>query len=65
MSATGVDILIGASTFFLTTLANAFVLGMFLGGIKAEVRMMSDRLAKLEGVFTLVPRMGPNTGEQS
>lgn len=63
MSVTAVDLLIGASTFFLTTLANVFVLGMFLGGIKAEVRIMSDRLAKIEGVFTLVPRTGQNTGE--
>jgi hypothetical protein len=56
MSTTSIDIIIAVSTFFFTTLANAFVLGMFLGGIRAEVRLMSDRLAKLEGVFTLVPR---------
>lgn len=57
MNQTSIDLIIGAATFFLTSIANALVLGIWLGGLKAEVRMMADRLAKIEGVFTLVPNI--------
>ena len=63
MSNATVELLIGIGTFFFTTLANAFVLGMFLGGLRTEMRLTSDRLAKIEGVFTLVPRRGDDVGK--
>ena len=37
---------------------------MFLGGMKAEMRVTSDRLAKIEGMFTLVPRRQSNEVDQ-
>lgn len=55
MNQTTIEMIIGVATFFLTSIVNAVVIGMFLGGLKTEVRLMSDRLAKIEGVFTLVP----------
>lgn len=63
MNQTAVELLIGMITFFVTSLANVFVLGMFLGGIKVEMRLMADRLAKIEGAFTMVPRGLKNVGE--
>lgn len=56
MNQTSVELLIGAVTFFVTSLANAAMLGFFLGGLRSEVRLMSDRMAKIEGAFTMVPR---------
>ena len=56
MTQTTVDLIIGLSTFFLTCLCNAGILGFFLGGLRAEVRLMADRLAKIEGAFTMIPR---------
>jgi hypothetical protein len=56
MDATVTMLIIALATFLVTTLVNAFVFGMFLGGMRTEMRLMSDRLAKIEGVFTLVPR---------
>lgn len=50
------ELVIGGVTFFVTAIVNAVIIGMFVGGIRAEVRTISDRLARLEGVFTLVPR---------
>lgn len=51
-----VEILIGCVTVLLSVIGSAVVIGMFFGGLKAEMRIMSDRLAKIEGMFTLVPR---------
>lgn len=62
MSQTTVTVIIAVCTFFLTCLVNAFVIGMFMGGMRTEMRLMADRLAKIEGMFTLVPRRG-ETGE--
>jgi hypothetical protein len=56
VNSTTVELIIALATFLITTLVNAFVFGMFLGGMRTEMRLMSDRLAKIEGVFTLVPR---------
>jgi hypothetical protein len=55
--------IIGVATFFLTCLGNAIILGFFLGGLRAEVRMVGDRLAKIEGMFTLVPRRVDSDGK--
>lgn len=51
-----VELAIGCGTVFLSCIGSAVVIGMFFGGLKAEVRIMADRLAKIEGMFTLVPR---------
>lgn len=51
-----VELGIGCGTVFLSCVGSAVVIGMFFGGLKAEIRIMADRLAKIEGVFTLVPR---------
>lgn len=56
MSPEAIAAIIGVATFILTLLGNAIIIGMFLGGMKAEMRVTSDRLAKIEGMFTLVPR---------
>jgi hypothetical protein len=64
VSAEAISAIIGVATFFLTCLGNALILGLFLGGIKAEMRLNSDRLAKIEGMFTLVPRRGDNQDGQ-
>lgn len=64
MSTETISIIIAVVGFFFTCLGNAIVLGIFLGGMKADMRIMSDRLAKIEGMFTLVPRGVPtNSGE--
>lgn len=55
MTQTTVDLIIGFVTFFITSVVNAVLVGFFMGGLRAEVRLMADRLAKIEGVFTLVP----------
>jgi hypothetical protein len=59
MSAINASLLIGAVTLFLTCTINALVFGIMLGGMRAEFRQMADRLAKIEGMFTMVPR-SPN-----
>jgi hypothetical protein len=56
MSPETISVLISVVGFFFTCLGNAIILGIFLGGMKADMRIMGDRLAKIEGMFTLVPR---------
>ena len=58
-----ISVVIAIAGFFFTCLGNAIILGMFLGGMKAEMRVTSDRLAKIEGMFTLVPRSVENVGK--
>jgi hypothetical protein len=63
MSPEVISVIISCAGFFLTCLGNAIIIGMFLGGMKAEMRVTSDRLAKIEGMFTLVPRSVENVGK--
>ena len=56
MSPDTISVIIAAIGFFCTCLGNAIVLGIFLGGMKGKMDIMADRLAKIEGMFTLVPR---------
>lgn len=51
-----VPLVIGGITIFMSSVSTAIIVGMFVGGLRSEVRLMSDRLAKIEGLFTLVPR---------
>lgn len=55
-SQVAIELIIGSATVFLSCMGSAVIIGMFVGGLKAEMRIMSDRLAKIEGMFTLVPR---------
>jgi len=57
-----VELAIGCATVFLSCIGSAVVIGMFFGGLKAEMRITSDRLAKIEGMFTLVPRQRNDPG---
>lgn len=59
-----VELAIGCGTIFLSVIGSALIIGMFVGGLKAEMRITSDRLAKIEGLFTLVPRQPPQPGPQ-
>lgn len=52
----GVELAIGCATVFLSCVGSAVVIGAFFGSLKSEVRIMADRLAKIEGLFTMVPR---------
>jgi hypothetical protein len=54
-------LIIGAITIFMSSISTAIIVGMFVGGLRSEVRLMSDRLAKIEGLFTLVPRQPGDT----
>jgi hypothetical protein len=56
MTPVEVEVMISGITVFLSVVSTAFICGAFMGGLRAEVRLMNDRLAKIEGVFTLVPR---------
>jgi hypothetical protein len=51
-----IAVIISCAGFFFTCLGNAIILGFYLGGMKSDMRIMGDRLAKIEGMFTLVPR---------
>lgn len=55
----GVELAIGCGTIFLSCIGSAVIIGIFVGGLKTEMRITSDRLAKIEGMFTLVPRQQP------
>lgn len=55
MSQTTVELIIGAVTVVISTVSTAFICGMFMGGLRAKIEVMADRLAKIEGMFTLVP----------
>lgn len=47
------EVLIGVVTVLLSVCTSMFVAGTRWGRVESEVRLMSDRLAKIEGMFTL------------
>jgi len=47
------ELIIGGVTIVVSVITSAFISGMHWGEIRADVKMMSDRLAKIEGMFTL------------
>ena len=53
MDATAIETVIGVATFFCSVGASAFISGTHWGELRADVKTMSDRLAKIEGMFTL------------
>jgi hypothetical protein len=48
-----IEILIGVATFMISTGASMFIAGARWGTMNTEVRAINDRLAKIEGMFTL------------
>lgn len=48
-----VEVLIGVLTLILSVSASMFVAGSRWGRIEGDMRNMSDRLARIEGMFTL------------
>jgi hypothetical protein len=57
MSGTTIEVMIAAGTFIITTLSSvlisAFISGMHWGELRGDVRSINERLAKIEGMFTL------------
>jgi len=51
-----VEILISAATFIASIGASMFIAGQRWGEVRSEMRYMNDRLAKIEGMFTLTPK---------
>jgi hypothetical protein len=50
-----VELIIGCITFFLTSIVNAVIIGIFVGGVKGDIKNISERLARIEGAFQMVP----------
>ena len=53
MSPTALEILISAVGVIVSVCSSMFVAGSRWGRIESDMRSMSDRLAKIEGMFTL------------
>lgn len=56
MSQTALDIIISLSGVIVSVVTAAFLSGMRWGEVRSEMRYMNDRLAKIEGMFTLTPK---------
>lgn len=56
MTPVGVEITIAAIGVVLSISCSMFVAGSRWGRIEGDMRTMADRLARIEGMFTLVPR---------
>jgi len=53
MSSIAVEIIIAIVTFVMSVGTSMFVAGTRWGRIETTIQVMSDRLAKIEGMFTL------------
>ena len=53
MNSATISALIAAAGFVLSISASAFISGAHWGELRGDVKLMSDRLAKIEGMFTL------------
>lgn len=58
-----VELVIGLCTVILSLAGSAFIAGTRWGRIETEIRAMSDRLAKIEGMFTLRLRDPKDEGQ--
>lgn len=56
ISTVTLEIIIGIVTFVLSVGSSMFIAGTQWGSVKTELRYMNDRLAKIEGMYTLSPR---------
>lgn len=50
-----VEVIIGVVTFVLSVGTSMFIAGQRWGEVRSELRYMNDRLAKIEGMYTLTP----------
>ena len=60
-----VEALIGVATVLISVATSMFVAGTRWGRVESEVRLMSDRLAKIEGMFTLRLKDDGNAPDQA
>lgn len=56
MNPVDIELLIGAATFVLSISASMFITGAKWGEMRGDIRSIADRLAKIEGMFTLTLR---------
>ena len=56
-----VELIIGCVTFFFTSIVNAVIIGIFVGGVKGDIKNISERLARIEGAFQVVPKLTINS----
>ena len=54
-----VELIIGSATLVLSITGSAFIAGTRWSRIESDIHSMSDRLAKIEGMFTLQLKQGP------
>ena len=62
LSETGLNVIIAVVTFLLSVSASMFISGMRYGEMRADMRTMADRLAKIEGMFTLTLKQQEHDG---
>ena len=55
-SSAWVELVIGGCTIVLSLAGSAFISGTRWGRVESDMRSMSDRLSKIEGMFTLTFR---------
>jgi hypothetical protein len=48
-----IEVLVSVATFIASVGVSAFISGMHWGRLTNQLQVMSDRLAKIEGMFTL------------
>ena len=53
MSGLVIEIIIGCVTFVTSVSTSMFIAGSRWGEVRADVKTISERLAKIEGMFTL------------
>lgn len=53
MTSLSVEIITGIITFMVSVSTSMFVAGSRWGRVEGDIRSISDRLAKIEGMFTL------------
>jgi hypothetical protein len=53
MNATTVSLMISFIGVIVSILVSTFIAGVGVGGIKGDIHSMSERLARIEGMFTL------------
>ena len=54
-----IELVIGVATLVLSMTGSAFIAGTRWSRIESDIHSMSDRLAKIEGMFTLQLKQGP------
>lgn len=55
-TALAIELGLAAATFLCSVGASMFIAGTRWGQVNSEMRAMNDRLAKIEGMFTLRPK---------